>query len=170
MRRGVDLSGIMKFRANSGVTHPELFMNTGKALSAQLMDFLPWTTFARIVQRHGCDCYVKSLACTRQFRPMREGLTATTCFVLSTQTVNAFLMVTGLMATTLGLVPALIDICAEARPASPRLVHSASEIWRPSFIRLALTHEPRTRAVKSRKVGKIRLIMMRPHPCRVFMA
>ena len=45
-------------------------MNTGKTLFAQLMDFLPWTTFARIVERHGGDRYVKSLACTAQLRVM----------------------------------------------------------------------------------------------------
>ena len=45
-------------------------MNTGKTLFAQLMDFLPWTTFTRIVERHGGDHYVKSLVCTEQFRAM----------------------------------------------------------------------------------------------------
>ena len=45
-------------------------MNIGKTLFAQLMDFLPWTTFARIVERHGGDRYVKSLVCTEQFRAM----------------------------------------------------------------------------------------------------
>ena len=45
-------------------------MNTGKTLFAQLMDFLPWTTFTRIVDRHGGDRYAKSLACTEQFRVM----------------------------------------------------------------------------------------------------
>jgi hypothetical protein len=45
-------------------------MNTGKTLFAQLMDFLPWTTFARLVNRHGGDRYVKSLSCTDQFRVM----------------------------------------------------------------------------------------------------
>ena len=45
-------------------------MNTGKTLFAQLMDFLPWTTFARIVERYGGDRYVKSLVCTEQFRGM----------------------------------------------------------------------------------------------------
>ena len=45
-------------------------MNTGKTLFAQLMDFLPWTTFTRIVERHGGDRYVKALACTEQFRVM----------------------------------------------------------------------------------------------------
>ena len=45
-------------------------MNTGKTLFAQLMDFLPGTTFARIVDRHGGDRYVKSLACAEQLRAM----------------------------------------------------------------------------------------------------
>ncbi len=45
-------------------------MNTGKTLFAQLMDFLPWTTFTRIVERFGGDRYVKLLACTEQFRVM----------------------------------------------------------------------------------------------------
>jgi hypothetical protein len=45
-------------------------MNTGKTLFAQLMDFLPWTTFARLVNRYGGDRYVKSLSCAEQFRVM----------------------------------------------------------------------------------------------------
>ena len=45
-------------------------MNTGKTLFAQLMDFLPWTTFTRIVERFGGDRYVKLLVCTEQFRVM----------------------------------------------------------------------------------------------------
>ena len=45
-------------------------MNTGKTLFAQLMDFLPWTTFTRLVDQHGGDRYAKSLACTEQFRVM----------------------------------------------------------------------------------------------------
>jgi len=43
-------------------------MNTGKTLFAQLMDFLPWTTFTRLVNRYGDDRYVKSLSCTEQSR------------------------------------------------------------------------------------------------------
>jgi hypothetical protein len=35
------------------------------------MDFLPWTTFARIVERYGGDRYVKSLRCTEHFRSWR---------------------------------------------------------------------------------------------------
>ena len=43
-------------------------MNTGKTLFAQLMDFLPWSTFARYVVRYGGDRYVKSLTCAEQYR------------------------------------------------------------------------------------------------------
>ena len=32
-------------------------MNVGKTLFSQLMDFLPWTTFTRIVDRHDGDRY-----------------------------------------------------------------------------------------------------------------
>jgi hypothetical protein len=37
-------------------------MNTGKTLFAQLMDFLPWSTFARIVARNDGDRAVRTLA------------------------------------------------------------------------------------------------------------
>jgi len=43
-------------------------MYVGKTLFAQLMDFLPWTTFARIVTRYGGDHRVRNLPCTDQFR------------------------------------------------------------------------------------------------------
>ncbi len=45
-------------------------MYAGKTLFAKLMDFLPWTTFARIVERYGGDRYVKSLRCAEHFRVM----------------------------------------------------------------------------------------------------
>ena len=45
-------------------------MNSGKTLFAQLMDFLPWSTFARIVDRHDGDLRVRTLGCTEQFRAM----------------------------------------------------------------------------------------------------
>jgi hypothetical protein len=45
-------------------------MNTGKTLFAQLMDFLPWTTFTRLVNRYAGDRYVKSFVCAEQFRVM----------------------------------------------------------------------------------------------------
>ena len=45
-------------------------MNTGKTLFAQLMDFLPWTTFTRIVDRHGGDHRVRSLSCAEQYLAM----------------------------------------------------------------------------------------------------
>ena len=45
-------------------------MNTGKTLFAQVMDFLPWKTFHRIVARHGGDKGVRALTCAEQFRAM----------------------------------------------------------------------------------------------------
>ncbi len=45
-------------------------MNLGKTLFAQIMEFVPWTSFARIVARHGGDTRVRSLSCTEQFRAM----------------------------------------------------------------------------------------------------
>ena len=45
-------------------------MNIGKTLFAQLMDFLPWSTFGRIVNRYGGERYVKVLSCSEQFRVM----------------------------------------------------------------------------------------------------
>lgn len=45
-------------------------MNVGKTLFAQVMEHVPWTSFARIVERYGGDSGVRSLACTEQFRAM----------------------------------------------------------------------------------------------------
>ena len=45
-------------------------MNTGKTLFAQLMDFLPWMTFARYVARYGGDKGARTLSCAEQFRVM----------------------------------------------------------------------------------------------------
>ena len=45
-------------------------MNAGKLLFAQLMDFLPWTSFARSVARYGGDYRVRSFSCAEQFRAM----------------------------------------------------------------------------------------------------
>jgi len=45
-------------------------MNVGKTLFAQIMEFVPWTSFARIVDRYGGDAGVRRLNCTEQFRVM----------------------------------------------------------------------------------------------------
>ena len=45
-------------------------MNLGKILFAQLMDFLPWTTFSRIVERYNGDRGVTMFNCAEQFRAM----------------------------------------------------------------------------------------------------
>ena len=43
-------------------------MYLGKTLFAQAMDFLPWKTFHRIVNRYGGDHRTRSLSCAEQFR------------------------------------------------------------------------------------------------------
>ena len=45
-------------------------MNVGKTLFAQVLDFLPWSTFHRIVTRYGGDHRVRTLTCSEQFRCM----------------------------------------------------------------------------------------------------
>jgi hypothetical protein len=45
-------------------------VHIGKTLFAQVMEFVPWTSFARIVQRHAGDAGVRTLSCAEQFRAM----------------------------------------------------------------------------------------------------
>ncbi len=45
-------------------------MNVGKTLFAQLMDFVPWSTFTRLVTRYDGDIRVRSLSCGEQYRAM----------------------------------------------------------------------------------------------------
>ena len=43
-------------------------MYVGKPLFAQIMDFLPWKTFHRIVARYGGDHRIRTLPCSEHFR------------------------------------------------------------------------------------------------------
>ena len=45
-------------------------MYVGKTLFAQVMEFVPWTSFARIVHRYGGNSGVRTLSCAEQFRAM----------------------------------------------------------------------------------------------------
>jgi len=45
-------------------------VNTGRTLFAQVMDFVPWTSFERIVARYGGDLRVRKFRCSEQFRVM----------------------------------------------------------------------------------------------------
>ena len=45
-------------------------MNTGKTLFAQLMEFVPWTSFSRIVSRYAGDSRAMALPCSEHFRVM----------------------------------------------------------------------------------------------------
>ena len=66
-RGGVDLK--------SANNDPSIFSEgcdheCGKTLFAQLMDFLPWSTFNRYVTRYGGDKGVRTMSCAEQFRVM----------------------------------------------------------------------------------------------------
>ena len=45
-------------------------MNAGRTLFSQVMDFIPWTSFERIVARYGGDLRVRKFRCSEQFRVM----------------------------------------------------------------------------------------------------
>lgn len=45
-------------------------MNSGRTLFSQVMDFVPWTSFSRIVNRYQGNHRVRSLSCAEQFRAM----------------------------------------------------------------------------------------------------
>lgn len=45
-------------------------MNVGKTLFAQVMEFVPWKTFGRIIERHRGDNGVRTLGCADLFRIM----------------------------------------------------------------------------------------------------
>jgi hypothetical protein len=45
-------------------------MYTGRTLFSQVMDFVPWTSFNRIVGKYGGDVRVRTLRCTEHFRVM----------------------------------------------------------------------------------------------------
>ena len=45
-------------------------MHVGKTLFAQVMEFVPWTSFARIVHRYSGNFGARTLSCAEQFRAM----------------------------------------------------------------------------------------------------
>ncbi len=45
-------------------------MNVGKTLFAQVMEFVPWKTFGRIIERRNGDAGVRTLSCADVFRVM----------------------------------------------------------------------------------------------------
>jgi hypothetical protein len=46
-------------------------MYTGRTLFSQVMDFVPWTSFHRIVAKYRGDIGVRTLRCTEHFRIWR---------------------------------------------------------------------------------------------------
>ena len=45
-------------------------MNVGKTLFAQIMEFVPWTSFGRIIDRYSGNAGVRRMTCAEQFRVM----------------------------------------------------------------------------------------------------
>lgn len=45
-------------------------MNVGRSLFAQVMEYVPWKTFERIIKRHNGDARVRTLSCADLFRVM----------------------------------------------------------------------------------------------------
>jgi len=45
-------------------------MYSGRTIFAQLMDYVPWTSFSRIVARYGGDTRIRNMSCAEQFRAM----------------------------------------------------------------------------------------------------
>ena len=45
-------------------------MYVGKTLFAQIMEFVPWTSFGRIVGRYNGNAGVRRMTCAEQFRVM----------------------------------------------------------------------------------------------------
>ena len=45
-------------------------MNFGRTLFSQVIDFVPWTSFDRLVTKYGGDVRVRKFRCTEQFRAM----------------------------------------------------------------------------------------------------
>ncbi len=45
-------------------------MNVGKTLFAQVMDFVPWPSFGRVVERYSGNTRVRRMSCAEQFRIM----------------------------------------------------------------------------------------------------
>ena len=45
-------------------------MNVGKTLFSQVMEFVPWTSFTRIVDRYSGNAGVRRMSCAEQFRVM----------------------------------------------------------------------------------------------------
>ena len=54
----------------AGLNNPGWRMNVGKTLFAQVMEFVPWKTFGRIIDRHKGDVGVRTLDCADLFRVM----------------------------------------------------------------------------------------------------
>jgi hypothetical protein len=70
----------------AGLNEPGWCMNVGKTLFAQVMEFVPWKTFSRIIERHDGDAGVRTLGCADLFRVM--AFSQRVCRILCKRTIN----------------------------------------------------------------------------------
>jgi hypothetical protein len=56
-----------------GFRRPAYRMNVGKTLFAQVMEYVPWKTFGRIIERPSGDASVRTLSCADLFGCGRGG-------------------------------------------------------------------------------------------------
>jgi len=64
------LNGNLRFGQAALFASLEPQMYLGQTLFSQLMDFLPWKTFHRVVARFDGDRRVRTLSCAEQYRTM----------------------------------------------------------------------------------------------------
>jgi hypothetical protein len=122
-------------------------MNSGRTLFAQIMDFLPWSTFDRIVARYDGNRAVRKLSCATQYQVMafaqltyRESLRDIEA-CLSAQTAKLYHM--GIREpvrrSTLADANASRDWCIYAEFAQ-RLIAQARRLYATESFGLALTN------------------------------
>jgi hypothetical protein len=68
---GADLNFVFQeSRTFHGLTAMGAGMYVDKTLFAQIMEFVPWTSFAHVVHGHDGNSGVRTLSCAEQFRAM----------------------------------------------------------------------------------------------------
>jgi hypothetical protein len=143
----------------------------GKPLFVQVMDFLPWKTFHRIVDRYGGDHRTRSLSCAEQFRVMafaqltyRESLRdIEVC--LAAQAGKLYHM--GIGAAVAGF--SLNSLRSRARSACSVSDCELTDTYSPAAIAMAPATSPATPAIKTPFWFAAAALVRGSHTCSVSM-
>jgi hypothetical protein len=84
-------------------------MNVGKTLFAQVMGYVPWKTFGRIIERHTGDVGVRTLRCADLFRVMQFIPRARELYAKEPLDIDMDATVYALDATTIDLCLSLFE-------------------------------------------------------------